>query len=265
LWAGVLALLERAINTSALAQDFPEVCSDNGAAYATDRLSVMQTIRAEIPELPWPPDESTVPPTLVVLDLIEFLYRHGSKVVGGQRHGFFYHVHLRFDRTVGRQDLREAANRLLARGGMAFELNTDGEIVRLAPPVVREQLQQRLPATVDSDLDELLESAIRRYLDPDPQVRRDAVEKLWDAFERAKTILRGKDKKARADALLAAAATSPQEEDVLRAEMQAMTKIGNDFRIRHHEVGKAVPSDGLIDYLFARMYALLYDLHPALR
>jgi hypothetical protein len=261
----VLALLERAINTNALAQDFPEVCSDNGAAYATDRLSVMQTIRAEIPELPWPPDESAVPPTLVVLDLIEFLYRHGSKVVGGRRHSFFDHVHLRFDRGAGRQELREAANRLLARGGMAFELMADGEIVRLAPPLVREQLRRGLPATADSDLDELLEAAINRYLDPDPQVRRDAVEKLWDAFERAKTVLPGKDKNARADTLLAAAATSPEEEEVLRAEMHAMTKIGNDFRIRHHEVGKTVLSDGLIDYLFARMYALLHALHPALR
>jgi hypothetical protein len=161
--------------------------------------------------------------------------------------------------------LREAVNRLLARSGMVFELDVRGNIIRLAPPVIREQLQRELPPTCDEDLDDLLQLAIVKYLDPDPQARRDALEKLWDAFERAKTILPGRDKKARAKALVAAAASSPEEAGILEAEMLALTQIGNDFRIRHHEVNRVQPPDELVDYLFARMYALLYRLHPVLR
>lgn len=265
LWSAVLALLERSINTNLLAQDFPELCEDGGEPYSTDRLSVIQTLRAEIPSLPWPPSESHVPPTLSVLDLLEFLYQHASKATRGKHHGFFDHDHLRFDRKQGRRELREAANRLLARNGMAFELNVDGGIVRLAPPAIREQLQRELPATCDEDLDELLELAIVRFLDPDPRTRRDAIEKLWDAFERAKTIPSGQDKKARAQALIAAATSSPEESKLIEEEMLTLTGIGNDFRIRHHEVDRVQPPDELVDYLFARMYALLYRLHPGLR
>lgn len=47
--------------------------------------------------------------------------------------------------------------------------------------------------------------------------------------------------------------------------MLTLTRIGNNFRIRHHEVDRVQPPDELVDYLFARMYALLYRLHPGLR
>lgn len=88
---------------------------------------------------------------------------------------------------------------------------------------------------------------------------------LWDAFERAKTILSGKDKKAQAKALAAAASSSPEEAAVLETEMLVLTQIGNDFRIRHHEVNRTQVVDEFVDYVFARMYALLYRVHPALR
>jgi hypothetical protein len=265
LWSATLSLLERSINTNLLAHDFPELCEDGGETYATDRLSVMQTIRAEIPDLPWPPTESGVPPTLAVLDLFEFLHRHASKATRHKHHSFFDHHHLRFDRRQGQEELREMVNRLLARTGMAYELDAHGDIVRLAPPAIREQLQRELPPTRDKDLDALLGLAIAKYLDPDPQTRRDAIEKLWDAFERAKTVPSGKDKKARASALASATAGSPEEADVIAAEMLELTRIGNKFRIRHHEVDRIQPPDAFVDYLFARMYALLYRLHPALR
>ena len=265
LWSATLALLERAINTNLLAEDFPELCTDGGEPYAVDRLTVMQTIRAEIPDIPWPPDDRQAPPTFAALDLLEFLHRHASKATRRKHHGFFDHDHLRFDREEGQEELREAANRLLARNGMAFELDVRGSIIRLAPPAIREQLRRELPPTCDEALDELLQLAIVKYLDPDPQARRDALEKLWDAFERAKTVLPGKDKKARAKALVAAAAGSTEEASILEAEMLALTQIGNDFRIRHHEVNRVQPPDELVDYLFARTYALLYRLQSALR
>ena len=264
-WAGFLSLLERSVNTNALAQDFPQICADGAEPYATDRLSVMQTIHAEIPELPWPPDQYTVPPTLPVLDLLEFLHRHASKATPRKHHSFFDHDHLRFDRAQGQDELRQAVNRLLGRSGMAYELDEEGKINRLAAPAIREQLQRELPSTRDEDLDELLQLSITRYLDPDPQTRRDALEKLWDAFERAKTLSPGKDKKARALALAETAANSPDEAELLKAEMRALTQLGNEFRIRHHEVDRIAVSDQLVDYLFARMYALLHRLHPALR
>jgi len=265
LWSAILALLERSIATHVLAEDFPLTCEDGGLAYATDRAALMQTIAGEIPDLPSPLAANAVPPTLSILDLLEFLHRHASKATRLERHGYFRHDHLRFDRESGSAEMRESINRLLARNGLAYELDPRGPIIRVGAAPVRELLRHELPPTRDASLDELIELAIERYLDRDPQVRRDGIEKLWDAFERAKTVLDGPNKKARAQALLDAAATTPAEKELLDAEMLALTAIGNAFRIRHHEVDRTDPSDQLVDYLYARMLALIYRVHHALR
>ena len=89
---------------------------------------------------------------------------------------------------------------------------------------------------------------------------------MWDAFERSKTILGGK-KREGAKALVRAATEGADAAEVklVEAEMRALTDAGNSFRIRHHETGVAELSDALVDQLYARMYALLYRVHDALR
>src|SRR5260370_34129934 len=56
--------------------------------------------------------------------------------------------------------------------------------------------------TGDAETDRLLEAARRRILSPKPEDRQDALEKLWDAFERLKTLEPGANKREQADALL---------------------------------------------------------------
>jgi hypothetical protein len=107
--------------------------------------------------------------------------------------------------------------------------------------------------------------AVSKHLSPDPKTRGDGLEKIWDAFDRAKTFGAGKDKRARAQSVIAAAAAAPDEAQLLETEMMQLTDIGNAFRIRHHEVSRPNPPDKLVDYLFGRVYFLLYRLHPALR
>jgi hypothetical protein len=54
----------------------------------------------------------------------------------------------------------------------------------------------------DETLDELLETAREKFLNRALNVRKQGLEKLWDAWERLKTIEPGKDKKAQATAIL---------------------------------------------------------------
>jgi hypothetical protein len=210
-------------------------------------------------------NEYSVPPTPAVLDLLEFMCRHSSEPSNANYHSFFKHHHLRFDRGKGRAAFRESANRLLARGGLAYELDSDGRVRRRLPRVIAARLASELPSTVDQTFDELVRAAVERYLDPDPSLRRDGLEKLWDAFERIKTIL-DENKKTGAELLLANATGGATEEaELLRTEMRALTDIGNQFRIRHHETRATDLTPPLIDYLFTRMYALLLRLDPTIR
>jgi hypothetical protein len=95
---------------------------------------------------------------------------------------------------------------------------------------------------------------------PDFDQRRDSLEKLWDAFERMKTLEPGADKRSQADALLnrAAGISMPGIRILLGEEAKALTDIGNRFRIRHAESSQEIISTSeQIDYLFQRMYAFI--------
>ena len=163
-------------------------------------------------------------------------------------------------------ELRETVNRLLARPGSVYELDERGGIQRLVPSPVHDLLALELPPTTDAEFDRLLATAARKHLDPDPAVRAEGLEKLWDAFERVKTIL-DRDKRKGANELVEAArdGATPTETEMLRSEMKTLTEIGNESRIRHHETLASALTTASSDQLFVRMYALLVRLRPAVR
>jgi hypothetical protein len=72
-------------------------------------------VRAEIPELEWPLVPEPMPPTLAILDLLEFCYRHVAEPIQAGYHSFFGHFHLDFERASGQSEFRTRVNRILAR------------------------------------------------------------------------------------------------------------------------------------------------------
>jgi hypothetical protein len=131
---------------------------------------------------------------------------------------------------------------------------------RAVPPVIFEALGT-LPASGDATVDELLREAIEKFKDAAPQTRKAGLERLWDAWERLKTLGTSGNKKMSSAALLDAAATERRFREVLEAEALALTKVGNDFHIRHFETNRSPLTDAAqVDYLFHRMFALLHLL-----
>ena len=116
-------------------------------------------MRAEIPnfeERPWYGMSEEPPRTLDILDMIEFCWRCTGKPVRGGYHEFFKHYHLNFNVEAGREEFREAINRIFRRNGLAYELTPEGCIERLAPPVLREELASAHFCTGDVELDSML-------------------------------------------------------------------------------------------------------------
>jgi hypothetical protein len=56
--------------------------------------------------------------------------------------------------------------------------------------VLAEELRRVLFQTGDPELDAMLEAARTKFLSPDPNVRRESLEKLWDAWERVRRSAR---------------------------------------------------------------------------
>ncbi len=240
--------------------------SPDGGVIGTDEPGLRGTLLGHIPDaasffqygLTGPVD---VPPTLVVLDIIEFCLARIALPHQHRYHDYGKHHHLTFDRDAGRARFREEINTILGRNGIAFELSDSGDVRRLGPPGLRQTLRAAVFSTGDQSLDTLLEEARRRFLDPDVQERKVAVEKLWDAYERIKTLEDGN--KARGTRKILDKAANPTEAPKLRVALEndarALTDIGNQLSIRHHETTRELIRESeQLDYLFGRLFSLVH-------
>jgi len=263
-WRGIAALIQTRIEDGSFGAQYPESCPDGSVSSGTNYSSFWDAMRSEIPSLPeemWSLLSQDEPPaTLLIMDMIEFCWRAVGKPIQRGYHSYFKHYHFDYDVEAGRTEFCEAINRIFRRNGLAYELTDAGEVHRLAPPALREALAKATFSTGDSDLDAMLEIARRKFLDPDEAVRREALEKLWDAWERVKTVEPGADKRAQVTALLNRAASSDGSgfRQRLEAEANEITRIGNSFQIRHTETTQEpLTSADHVDYLFHRLFALI--------
>lgn len=117
-----------------------------------------------------------------------------------------------------------------------------------------ELLFDRKSKTNDNELDMLINEAKDRFFIPkDKQI---ALEKLWDAFERLKTYYQSNKKKSSTE--LINKASKDFDFKLIEDEFRLLTKIGNEYRIRHHETDKIeVKNSKHVDYLFFRMLSLI--------
>lgn len=266
---GLIALVNARVDEEWFGLSFPSPCADDGHTYAgTDRDKMRRALRTA--NVLWPPDvrepepghnpeikgDEVIPSDGDVFDLLEYAYDVVAKPKHPRPHSERGHTHYEYDVDSGRVNFAEEVNRIFERNGIAFELK-NGEVGRIAPAVLRESLAATIFSTQDAALDDMLERARQKFLHRDLVVRKEALEKLWDAWERLKTI-ELPDKKASIGALLDKAATEPELRKALEAEAQALTVIGNKFMIRHTETDKVPIADSAhVDYLFHRMFAMI--------
>ena len=260
-WRALFHLIQARIDNGSFGVSFPEMCSDGLGPAGTASSAFWETAHAEIPNLAEYPHSEELPDLYSILDLIEFSARSVAQPVQRDYHKFFQHFHLDFDRDSGRAEFVTVVNRLFARNGIAFEITAVGFVRRLGSPGLRDELRAAVFQTGDGYTDRLLEDARKMILSPQPSRRYDALEKLWDAFERVKTLKPGANKKESAQMILneSVPGTVPKFREYLESESMSLTRIGNNLRIRHSETDKE-PVYGLthLDYLFHRMFSFLY-------
>jgi hypothetical protein len=127
---------------------------------------------------------------------------------------------------------------------------------RPVSPILLDAMRN-LPISGDDTLDELLQEACRKFRDPAPQSLQDATEKLWDSWERIKSLENPDNKKQSIKVLLEKATTDTSFYTCLDQEAKALTDIGNQFQLRHFEVGKQPLTPEQLDYLFHRLYSII--------
>ena len=259
-WQGIEALVDGRINNGSFGENYPTLCQDGEGITGSDADAVWRAIYAEIPNL-YHQQVGNPPQTMDILDMIEFCWRGITMPIRKGYHDYFKHHHLDFNIEEGRNEFRADINRIFRCNGLAYELKEYGQIERLAPSVLREELVSAQFRTGDNDLDGLLETARRNFLHPDEATRREALKALWDAWERLKTLGSGSDKKSQAQALLddTAGSSSSRFRKALEQEAKELTIIGNSFQIRHSETTQErLARSEHVDYLFHRLFALIH-------
>ena len=266
-WVSLLERIMLSFQQWHFAQSFPTKCSTRCRGVLDTNESAFQSVlRIEIPALNWASIKQTADlvNTEPIFDLIEFCYARISYATREKRERpYCGHVPLRFDRVRGRELFLSDVNRIFDREKIRFELNEDGKIVRFGAPILSDEIRDTMFRTGDTQLDEILETVTDKFISRNTAMRREALEKLWDAWERLKTLEPGRDKKTSANTLLNRAANGPLRER-LETEARELTKIGNDFMIRHSETDKhPLTDDRHVDYLFHRMFSMVYLLLDA--
>lgn len=259
--AGValLALVKARIDENWFGEQFPSECQDGGRNTGCDPEKLKKALLGYKVLWPadWPDRDDVFPEDAQILDLLEFSYEHIAQPIENGFHSYWNHSHFKYDQYAGREKFTADVNRLFQRQGLAFEMR-EGEITRLAPTGLQEALATTIFSSGDSDLDRLLETAREKFLNRSLDIRKEGLEKLWDAWERLKTIEQGKDKKVQTAILLDKAAAEPVLRERLEIEAKELNFIGNNLMIRHTEVGKPdIAATAQVDYLFHRMFAMI--------
>ncbi|CAB4957324.1 unannotated protein [freshwater metagenome] len=264
-WRGLCALMRRRVDDGSLAKDHPLMCLDKPLPYAVNTGVMFDEWGALVPGLDLPLRSDEPPTTAVAMDALEWVARHVWTPQQIDFHTFMGHTHLRHhNRPAALKSLAADANDVLSRNGVALRLTDAGKAERTGPAVVAARLHAWDRRTGDDTLDDLLAQARRRFLDPDPAERTEALKALWAAWERVKSIIDPDDKKTSAAALLDRAASHPDLRALLKTEARALTNIGNAFSIRHSETSQVpLETEAQADWLFARLWALVELVAPA--
>lgn len=171
-------------------------------------------------------------------------------------------IELQYDELSANEKFlfKERINQSLQGDNLPFKLSDSGLIGLVAEyePLASEALE-RIHDIQEDGLKELLNLAIAKHLQADAQAHKDAVEKIWATLERLKTYYSSVDKKTSAEKIVNDMAGGQAAYiSLFNQEFRALTDLGNDFRIRHHETNKIDIIDiRHYDYFFNRCLSLI--------
>ena len=247
-----------------LALYFPEMCLDGLGCCGMDYEKFYNNLLFEIPTLYKDQiNKKIVKPKTVgyfkqadqyaLLDFIEFLGQNCKNISYSQKdyHSFFgyYHLNLYETDNIFKTFLQEIGN-IFSKTGLLYTLTLKKIIKRVIEnSILSENMEKEIISIKESGTKELLEEAVNLFKQPNPNVNRVAVEKLWDAFERLKTYYVDLDKKDSATKII---------NDISGKKTEFVTLFNDEFRIRHHETDKFDMIDNRhYDYFFNRCLSLI--------
>ena len=122
----------------------------------------------------------------------------------------------------------------------------------------KNSINKNVPSTTEKHLKNLIIESKIYISKADYNEKKIGLEKIWDAFERLKTI-EGIDKKDSINKIISRITNNDKKiADMITTEFKELTNIGNSYSIRHSETTqKRLPNNQFIEYLYFRMLSLI--------
>jgi len=155
---------------------------------------------------------------------------------------------------------KDSVNGIFNDFKLCFTLTDSKQIERIYEDnVLLSEVEITINVVEEHGIKGLLNESIRLFKRPNPNSHNLAVDKLWDAFERLKSYYSTLNKRESAEKIIKNMSNAQSEfEKLFNEEFAALTKIGNDFRIRHHELNKIdITDEKHYAYFFNRCLSLI--------
>lgn len=277
-WKGIVSLLEKFEQKNFFAEEYPEGCGDNPSniwAVDTEKLNDDLQIYTG---LSWPlvttmedndswisERKAWAPDKYKVFDTLEFLFSKTTTADNdGFYHSYFDHHHLSFKKDgVAQAEFCKQINDLFRATGMIYEFDLQSGHVQVilggeTKELIHNALSFRL---LDIEFQEMLSEACTKISHAKLNISYQALEKLWDAYERLKCYYLPENQKEKRDSVQRIVALFSENavfQAEIDAEMKKLTELGNSFRIRHSETYQfTLTSHRQINYLFKRCLAMI--------
>lgn len=197
-----------------------------------------------------------------LLDLIEF-FAQNIKDISERWNNERYRNYQTIDCLTSSDtfiSFQDEINEIFKESGLLYEI-TDKKIVEriIENSALTKEIENNFEEVDEVGLRDLLKDSVALYKTPNSAARQDSVEKLWDALERLKTYYTTLEKKKSVDKIVNDMANGNNDFNKLfDDEFILLSKIGNNYRIRHHETNKIeIIDDRYYDYLFNRCISLI--------
>ena len=253
-----------------LAYLFSEECGDGRGCYDIDRKKFEIQLTVEIPDLFRDENGYSRKPEMgegesydqyALLDYIEYIGKKMRDYQEGDYHSYFRHTHIHFLKSDNCfDDYQDEINNIFEKTGLQYILTDDKRIERnVGNNVVLEVAEETVEDLKERGAKDLIKESLQLYKSPRPESRRDAMEKIWDAFERIKTYYKDLKKDLSSEKIINDIADGNDSYyDLIETEYRKLTSIGNSFRIRHHETDKIdIINPDLYDYFYERCLSLV--------
>lgn len=250
-----------------IASKFPLACPDGDGYYGLDYSKFQTHMKYDIPLLyrnfkgeigvPYYGEDYN---QYALFDLIEYISQNCRDISVLDYHSFFKHNHIKFLNTNKVfNEFQKDINEIFHKTGLLYKLTDKMIVERIVENNAQiQEVEISIESIKEQGLKDLLFEAVLLYKNPNPKFRGDAVEKIWDAFERLKTFYMNLDKKKSAEKIIDDMSDGESFKDLFNEEFKSLTNIGNKFRIRHHETDKQDILDiRYYDYFFNRCLALI--------